>query len=197
MRQVARHVWVAEVLSGQYEEKKGWEPNVLHTGRGPVSRVNIIGSLVSHDGQTVLDDGTGQVSLRAFEDIPGLSVAKVGLMVLVVGRPRKYGDQVYVIPEIIREVDAAWAAHRKESLGGVKEFSAPAQTEPAPPAPAGSDNAAERLIEIISGLDSGEGAEVDVVVEQSGLGERAEKILHQLLLDGDIFEIRPGVVKVL
>ena len=194
MRQVAHHVWVKEILEGRYEEKEGWEPNLLHTGRGPVSRVNIIGTLLLSNEQTVLDDGTGQIAVRAFEAIPGLNQVEMGMFALVVGRPRMYQDQVFVIPEIIRAVDPAWGSHRKNALGKVRS---PPQKPTAPTPPPPSDNAAEHVISVISGLDVGDGADIDRVIEQSGLGLRAEKIVNQLLLDGDIFEIRPGVVKVL
>ena len=196
MRQVAHHVWVKEILEGRYEEKEGWEPNLLHTGRGPVSRVNIIGTLLLSNEQTVLDDGTGQVPVRAFEAIPGLSQVEMGMMALIIGRPRMYKDRVFVIPEIIRAIDPVWAARRKQELGDVRP--APVIEEKVvAPQPVVSDNAAEVVVSVIAGLDTGDGADIDVVIEQSGLGARAEKIVNQLLLDGDIFEIRPGVIKVL
>ena len=198
MRQVAVHVYVKELLDGSYEEREGWEPNMLHCARGAVSRVNILGVLLREAGQLVLDDGSGQVVVRYFDEIPGLD-APTGSVVQVVGRPRVYQDSLYLSAEIIKPVDPAWAQVRKASLGSVRSFDAssvptkPSEEREEPVV----DNKAEHVVSVIAGLDSGEGAFVEEVVEESGLGSVAEQIIDQLLLDGEIFEIKPGVVKVL
>lgn len=200
MRQVAVHVYVKELLDGVYEEREGWEPNILCCARGEISRVNVLGVLLREAGRMVLDDGSGQVSLRSFDEVPGLE-SPSGSVVQVVGRPREYQGSLYVIAEIIKPLDPAWAQVRKAELGSVQEFSKPQSSSSAPeksqPAPAIVDNKAEHLISVISGLDSGDGAFVDEVLEAANLGDVGEQILNQLLLDGEVFEIKPGVVKVL
>lgn len=199
MRQVAKHVYIKEIIEGTYEEKEGWEPNILHTGRGTVSRVNLIGTVIEMGGQKALDDGTGQITLRAFDEVPGLKDARSGQVSLVIGRPRKYQDSLYLIPEVVRKVDPKWAQIRKHELGVPCEPSfvniSPKTDEPSEKPV--FDNNAEHVIAIIAGLDEGDGAPMDQIIEESELGEQAESIVEQLLLDGEIFEIRPGVVKVL
>ncbi len=197
MRQVAHHVYVKELLEGSYEEREGWEPNILHTGRGDLSRCNVVGVLLSLGGEQVLDDGTGQVSLRAFDPVPGLDKASSGEVVQVVGRPRVYQQRSYIIPESVRSVGPDWARVRKAELGEPKAFVAPERPAPKKEPEPQFDNKAEFLISIIGGLDEGEGADVQDVVKKSGLGKDADRIMEQLLLDGEVFEIRPGVVKVL
>ena len=115
MRQVATHIYVKEVLDGQYEEREGWDPNLLHCARGAVSRVNILGALIRQSGQLVLDDGTGQLNLRAFDEVPGLQTPD-GTVVQVIGRPREYQGTYYLVVEIIKPIDPAGegrARHRR------------------------------------------------------------------------------------
>lgn len=50
--------------------------------------------------------------------------------------------------------------------------------------------------EIIKELDSGDGADIDEIVLKSEIDE-TEKIIDNLLRDGEIYEIRPGRVKLL
>lgn len=200
MRQVAVQVYVKELLDGVYEEREGWEPNVLLCARGSVSRVNVLGVLLRESGRMVLDDGSGQVGVRVFDEVPGLDTPS-GSVVQVIGRPRVYNDSLYLVAEIIKPLERVWAQVRKARLGSVQSFSkpVPVEQEVASKEVASKevDNKAEHVVSVISGLDDGEGAFVEEVIEESGLGSVAEQILNQLLLDGEVFEIKPGVVKVL
>lgn len=54
----------------------------------------------------------------------------------------------------------------------------------------------EIIREIIKNLDSGDGADIDEVVSKSEIDD-TEKIIDNLLRDGEIYEIRPGRIKLL
>lgn len=189
-RQVAVKLFVSELLSGRYEQKEGWEPNILHCARGEVSRVNILGTLVRVGSDVSLDDGTGRILLRSYEEYPGSSISD-GSVVQVIGRPREYAGSLFVVPEIVSSVDVMWAQVRKVELGSVL-----AQPEPVlEPVElvSESDNLAEKIVDVISELDDGSGVLIDDVLERIN----REDVISQLLLDGEIFEIKPGVLKVL
>ncbi|MFT4250660.1 MAG: hypothetical protein ACMXYD_04840 [Candidatus Woesearchaeota archaeon] len=200
MRQVATQMYVKELLDGVYEMRDGWEPNVLYCSRGEVSRCNIIGTFIRSGSEVLLDDGTGKVSLRSYEEVVGLDTSS-GTLVQVIARPRAYQGSVFLVAELIKPVDTAWAAVRKASLGEVLSFdsSSVSVKTVAPVVEASSEeqNNAERIVDIISGLDDGGGASIEEVLSASKLGELGEEIINQLLLDGEIFEIKPGVLKVL
>lgn len=200
MRQVATKIYVKELLDGAYEQKDGWDPNILHCARGDVSRCNIIGTLLRTDAQYTLDDGTGQIGLRAYDDIPGLDTPD-GTVVQVIARPREYQDKIFLVAEIIKPIHSQWAAVRKAQLGSVQEFDSsgfkPVQEESETQENVVETNNAEKVVEIISRLDDGDGAAIDEVIAQANMGELAEDIVNQLLLDGEIFEIKPGILKVL
>lgn len=206
LRQTAYKTDIYDLINGEYVVKEGWEPNVVVTKKGlKISRVNIIGVVVSKPpsegvsyNSVVLDDGAGKISVRSFEKNKDLDGAAIGDIVLVVGRPRFFGREIYIIPEIMKKIeDKGWVKVRKLELGlkspviikeevkGEKEKKEENIEIPA-----------EGIIELIKFLDTGEGADIDDVIKNSKLKE-AEKIIDNLLKQGDVFEVKPGKIKVL
>lgn len=80
------------------------------------------------DGETqsyVIDDGSGRISLRFFETNTNL---EVGDMITVIGKPREFGAERYLVPEIIRKViNPKWAELRKLELEKEKQKEPKAQ----------------------------------------------------------------------
>jgi len=204
-RQVAVKLYIQELIQGQYEVREGWEPNVVKTSRGNVSRANIVAVIVdkeSVEGVTswTLDDGTGKMVVRSFEQDVSFTV-EVGQLVLVIGKPRKYGNEIYIVPEIIRPTDALWGKYRKAELGEPKERSVVIAERPGVQAETVEETntgltLVEKMLQIIKAKDSGEGAGMEEVVRESNLPD-GERLLDQMLKQGDIFQIKPGRVKVL
>ncbi len=63
----------------------------------------------------------------------------------------------------------------------------------------GAESYFDRMLSIISSLDSGKGAEYEEAIakaENAGIPE-ARKLLDNMLKEGDVFELRPGFIKVL
>jgi len=120
-RQVAYKVKVVDMLTGRYVKEEGWLPNYVDLGERKVSRANIIGVLVSKDTDTengsatfVLDDGSARIPLRFFDFSDSLIV---GDIVNVIGRPREFGSERYIVPEIVRKVtEPKWVELRKLEL---------------------------------------------------------------------------------
>ena len=105
-----------------------------------VKRVRVLGSIVSkfvsEDGKYgfyVIDDATGTIRIRSFEDTLYLiERASVGDIIDVIGRLRKYKGELYVIPESVQKIeDPNWIMLRKLELKKQdKEFGADSGTEP-------------------------------------------------------------------
>ena len=56
----------------------------------------------------------------------------------------------------------------------------------------------KKVVDCISGFDKGEGVEIDTLKTSCGLdSEMVEKILTELMNEGEIFEPRAGKVKIL
>ncbi|MBN1275209.1 hypothetical protein JXA12_02870 [Candidatus Woesearchaeota archaeon] len=202
-RQTAHPCSASVIAQGTYVRHEGWEPNFLATPLGALSRVSMAGVIVQQEhSQASLDDGTGTVVLRSFDD--DLSSFSVGDTVLVVGRPRVYAEQTYILIEIIRRLGSrAWLKYHAERRELLQRHIPPvpvseAPSRPAPPAlpvQGRAPSAAPSLITVIRELDRGEGAPTDEVLRKAGPG--AEEKLRSLIAEGEVFELRAGKVKVL
>jgi RPA family protein len=211
-RQVAYKVRVADVVNNRYVKEDGWLPNYVAVGDRKVSRVNLLGVIVSKSSQEsdvpsssfVLDDGSGRVALRFFEGGASLSV---GDIVFVVGRPREFGAERYIVPEIVKRIsDNRWVELRRLELAKDRQADIISKAQGLPAA--GPDelsvetedfvddsSPAARLVGMIRKLDSGEGVDFDALLSRFGSG--TEQSVKRLLEQGDIFEVKPGRYKVL
>src|SRR3989344_3598670 len=210
-RQTAYKVRIKHLLSGQYVKEEGWLPNYVVVDSKNISRVNIIGTIVSNaNGEAVLDDGSAGIVLRSFGDSNEMAELNVGDIVLAIGKIREYSSQKYVVPEIIRKTGKEWLElrelelKRNELLNPVTDTTAKtekvrlaeeeqAAEEEVVRERSGNDEE-KKVYEAIKALDSGEGAAIDEVIQKSG---EAEEIINRLLNRGDIFEIKPGKIKIL
>ncbi len=201
-RQVARKLWVKDVLDGTYIKEEGMKPNhIILKDNSTASRVNLIGVAVSSVAEglptIIVDDGTGRITVRAFEPNAQMSAVQVGDVVLVVGRPRHFGGEMYVLPEIVKKVpDLGWIEVRKLELSQTKIVPQAQPQEASEEIIDESFGQSENVLNAIRSLDTGAGADIDAVVEQVGVKD-AEKTIQFLLQSGDIFEISPGKLKVL
>ena len=211
-RQVAFKVSVEEIMNNKYVKEDGWLPNYIAVGDKKVSRVNIIGVIVSKDIQEsdvvsqnfILDDGSGRLPLRFFE--PKTSI-DIGDVVAVIGRPREFGAERYLVPEIIKKIeDQRWVNVRRIELALEKQRmrAAPVQKMDVPAEELSVEteefvedsNPLNKMIRLIKEMDSGTGADFEDVSNKLG-GADAESLIKKLLEQGDVFEVKPGRYKVL
>ena len=206
-RQTAYKIRVKDILDSRYIKTEGFEPNYLEVDSQEISRVNIIGVVVEKSSQynqgiLTMEDGTGKVSARVFEDNVPLGSIAIGDIVLIIGRPREFSSEKYILIETIRKIDPGWAKVRRLELkGGIVDNKA---------SPKGNDissnngssagdvvasSSTNEIVRLIKELDKGEGVSVDDIPSKNLKG--IDKIIDMLLKEGDIFEIKPGRLKVL
>jgi RPA family protein len=206
-RQVARKLWIKDVLGGTYVKEADMKPNyIVLKDRSTAARVNLLGVAVSSDtaGLPVitLDDGTGRIGIRAFEPNTQMAAVQIGDIVLIIGRPRQFGSEIYVLPEIVKKIpDTGWIEVRKTELSkspiiAVQETPQQAQNAVTEEVIDETFSLSEKVLSAIRSLDTGAGAEIDGVIENVGTKD-AEKTIQFLLQSGDIFEVSPGKLKVL
>ncbi len=200
-RQVAYKVWISDILNSNFM-KDETSAGYIKINEVVVSRVNLIATVVYKADQeqnlssVMIDDGTGKILLKSFENFTAFSKIDGGDMVLAVGRIREFSNEKYIMPEILKKLnDIGWMAVRKLEL---KDHILAEQKEEKID---GTDknlsaNASEQIYTLIKKFDTADGADIDEIIKNSDLND-AESIINRLLENGDIFEIKPGRVKVL
>ncbi|MBW3019300.1 hypothetical protein KY329_03905 [Candidatus Woesearchaeota archaeon] len=182
-RHTAVRAWVADIHAGRYARQDDIL-NYVELGDGQrLFRACIMGLVVGIDDCVWVDDGTGSIAVRAFD---GSFDADIGSCVMVVGRPREFGGQKYLMGEIIRKHDQKWFDVWKQSVHRVVAIGRDVKED--------SSNETD-IVDLVRSLDQGEGADYDAVVSKIGSGGE-DRIVH-LLAVGELFETKPGKLKVL
>jgi hypothetical protein len=214
-RQTAVPCTLEEIKGGAWVQNDGLTPSGVRTPRGMIARASTIGVIIEKRGDAglTLDDGTSIINVRSFDTNPVPVRADIGDIVLVVGRPREYNGERYLVLEICKKLrNPAWAQYRKHELAAglpatqergapVAPIEVPAHSVTIQKDESGEDgsevkNPFEALIGKIRELDSGSGADIEDVLAVLAV-DGGDKYLRTLIEEGEIFETRPGKVKVL
>ncbi|MBI4151139.1 hypothetical protein HY492_03365 [Candidatus Woesearchaeota archaeon] len=176
---VAQQVCITDLIHGQLHERQNELMTVVTDDGREIARANIIGLVVDRgEGDPpglVIDDGTERIPVRAFGQVPGIEDAALGMPVLVIGRPRQFGQERFLSAECVRVLESPrWIELRKRSA--VKQ---PVKRS---------------LLDTVRALDRGEGADIEEVLAQARAGQDE---LQRMLVAGDIFQVSPGKVKIL
>jgi len=204
-RQTAYKVRVKDILNSKYTKTEGSASNYLELDGKKISRVNVMGVIVQKleldNYKTIMmDDGTGRISTRVFEENMLLDKVDVGDIVLIIGRPREFSSEKYIIIETIKKINPIWAKVRKLEFeknvikGDVFSNNVTSDNE----------NITEEIIDLtptnkivklIREFDKGNGVSIEELSSKNI--KDMDKIIGMLLKEGDIFEVRPGKLKVL
>jgi len=225
IRQTAYKVWIADLVNGEYITPSGeWEPSYIKIKDKKVSRVNIIANVISkyqNEDSTyislTIDDGSENIQIKAWnEDAILLKEVNIGDMILTVSRVRQYNNNIYLVPEIVKKLDKPeWITLRKLEL--ISEYGERTQHEkPIVETPqtiqedqpelieeevvedVASQSKRQKLLNLIKKNDNGDGVEINLVVEEAGFEEQTTtSLIQDLLKEGEIFEIKPGRVKLI
>jgi len=220
-RATAYKFWIRDILNAKPLEREGIR---LFDVRGKeTSRVNVMATIVDghiNEAKTfasiTLDDGTDTISVKAWkEDLGIFDSVNVGDSIMAIGKVRIYNNEVFLIPEILKKHDIDWLLFRKKELETL--FGKPSEkveqvvqenkveevvdnsgiteeevvNEP-------TETARQKVLGLIERNNSQEGAEISNIVQSSGLAEdAAEKVIDELLKEGEVFQPRTGFLKVI
>ena len=199
-RQVAIKIKIKEINEGKYVTQEGWKPNYLLTNHNQkVSRVNLMGIVLNKEVNQntlnlLLDDSSGNITIRFFEKMKNLDTINIGDTILLVGKIRIFNEEKYITPEIIKKVDKNWLKLRRLELNQnqattqIVEEEKPVEEEP--------EDVNKKIIEIIKELDKGDGVLIEEVKEKTNLSD-VDDIIEKMLKEGEIFNNLPGKIKVL
>lgn len=231
-RQTAYKCWISSLIKGRYIKQEGkWEPNYIQTEKEKVSRVNIIANVVmkykSEDGNyvsVVLDDGSDTIRVKTWrEDTALLKNIETGDMVMIIGRPREYQDEIYITPEIVKQIENPnWELVRKLEL--IKKYGRPnaqqhlIEEEPQIErnkeeidVPVTEEIIEEEIVEdikeqptetlrqkILNIIEKVEEVDIQTLIKETNIPEsEVESLIQELLKEGEIYESRPGILKVI
>jgi RPA family protein len=219
-RHPAVKIWIASLLTSKSMKDEGeFGSTFFVVGNRKVARVNLIASIISvyknEDGSYAsadIDDGSGLIRLKSWrEDVKNLVGLNVGDLVMVIGRPREYAEEIYVSPEIVKRLDnPLWSKLRKleltRSLGEPISVTTILKTENG-----GnnlettkesfveevvdnteSDNDRQKVLNLIE--KSGE-MSIDMIKQSLKLSS-LDTVIKSLVMDGEVYQNRPGYLKI-
>ncbi|NQV90858.1 hypothetical protein HQ489_00110 [Candidatus Woesearchaeota archaeon] len=219
VRQTAIKTTIQEIGHSTFVNTDPELPHHIKTlHHGSVYRVNLIGIIIQKEKigsitNMLIEDQTGQMVLRSFEELSYLQNINVGDFVLVIGKVRMYNNEKYISPEIMTVTNALWLKVRMLELREMVELNVikeemiiPIIEEKIKPSIEEeiSDETkeqekllpVEKITKLIKDLDQGEGVLIEDIIEQSIL-DNTEKLIEKMMESGDIFQNQPGRVKVL
>ena len=110
----AEKISIQELEEGEYIEEKEQNPNYLLVNKNKkIFRINIIATLVHKElrgsvTSILIDDGSGKITLRIFEENKTAFHLEVGDVVQVIGKIRIFNQEKYIFPEIIKKINPVW-----------------------------------------------------------------------------------------
>lgn len=122
-RNTAYKVWIGDLFKGDFSADES-RFNYIGINDKKIVRVNIMANVIDKYESTTkpyasltLDDSSGQIRVKAFEDIENIKQFGIGNTVLVIGTLRCFNDELYLLPEIVKHIDEKWLLVRKLELG--------------------------------------------------------------------------------
>jgi len=108
----AKKVRIADLVSGEWVQQDGMEPSYVVAKTGErVSRarllVTVVSKFLSEDGNfgsMTVDDETDTMRAKCFKDMTPLEKVEIGQLVDLIGKVREYNGEVYIMPEVIKQV---------------------------------------------------------------------------------------------
>ncbi len=203
---------IKDLVNGEFIKKEGWDPSYVLTNYGKMFRVNIIGVVVSKNtNDCLLDDGTNKIILRSFTKNIN---TEIGDLVRIVGKPRSFNNELFINCELIKKIEnKKWVDFRKKELllrtkqnivekkeeyiheKKEKVIKEEEYIQEKKEVEKKLSNA-EIIIKLIEQLDSTDGASMEEVISKSNVID-AEKLIKNLMEEGEIFQIKPGKLKVM
>jgi len=215
-RNTAKICNIKDLVNGEFIKKEGWDPSYVICNYGKLMRINLLGVIVSkNSNDLVLDDGTSKIIVRNFIN---QIEQEIGDLITIIGKPRLFNEELFVNAEIIKKVkNKKWIEYRKKLLASRKKEQIEKESnyiedssekeiteekvsekefnEKKQEASKEMSNT-EKIISLIDKLDTGDGADLQKIISELNI-LNAEKLIQALMEEGEIFQVKPGRLKVM
>ncbi|MDP7115876.1 MAG: hypothetical protein QF915_02365 [Candidatus Woesearchaeota archaeon] len=207
-KQIAHILPINRINTAEYIQQEGWEPNYLNIDNKKIVQLNLIGTVVQLSTESsywslLIDDCTGTINIRLYNREELGSEIAVGDTVNIVAKPRGFDAERYLLADLIKKLDnPKWILLRQLELRSIQKEGK--KLEAKKQETKGEEKTKEQstipdsktgVLEAIRELDLGKGIAIEEIIKKKG--SEAELIIKNLLNQGDIFEISPGIIKVL
>ena len=195
-RNVAFKLRIGDLLKGVPMMNEG-KFLFLELGDKNVSRVNILANCVDkfiQEGEKnfatlTVDDASGQLKLKAFgEDIEPLKEIVQGDTLQIIGNMREWNGELYILPEVVKKVDARWLLVRKLEIQKTRADM-----------PVSDDSKLkDEIMGKIKAAEADGGIDVDAIIMDTEASPDAINVeVKKLQEEGLIYEPRPGRLRYL
>ncbi|ACX72929.1 conserved hypothetical protein [Methanocaldococcus vulcanius M7] len=195
MRYVAYKIYPEEFLNNEVVD------NALILEGKKLRRVRILGRVENVNVGGIISFYVDGVNVRYFEEKP--IYVEEGDVVDIIGRPKTYNGEKYLMAEIVKRRNEKWTTLRNLEIKKTRKYLLKAEDV--------GDDLEEEVFNEITGRDldtiknkileiikeRGEITYEDLVEELNISEEELENCLSDLINSGDIFEPRPHIYKVL
>jgi len=200
-RNIAFKMRIGDILIGK-PVLDGERFSFLEFGSKRIVRINVVGNVIEKfesEGEKkysflTIDDGSGQIRLKSFgDDVEKLKNFVQGQTILVMGVLRSFNNEVYISPEILRELDSKYLLIRKLEIEKERKGNVIASSKEEMIA------VKDKILGAIKNAEQDGGIEIEKII--MNLREVSPEIINQeiqkFLEEGIIFEPRPGKVRYL
>ena len=199
--------WIAyKMLLKDINNSQVGEDGFIEIGDKKIARVNVVGTVVSKFiaedkkyGNLTIDDGTDTIRLRQFDNLDLIENFEIGDIIRVIGRIRKYEDEIYIVPEIIKKIDEKFEIMQKlEAIKHRAIINKPKEEEIIFEEEVISGTPKEDILNKIKELDKGNGVDIEELAKALDIDEEIlSETLNDMINDGDIYTPKAGKVKIL
>lgn len=205
-RLIAHKLWLSSLKEENFISGTGeFESSYILTNDKQISRLNIIANVInkfeSEDGNyksLTIDDGSAQIRLKAWkEDTKILNNIKSGDLVIVIGKIRKYSNELYIIPEIVKKISPNEELLRKLEL--IKEYGLPKENLDITDKEQeiayeeiniNSHNIRNKLLNLIEKYEDKHGITLEEIKLELHIDiGNLDKILEELIKEGQVYQI--------
>ncbi len=197
-RNVAYKLRIGDILKGVPMMDEG-KFLFLELGDRKVVRVNLLANCVDkfvqegekQFGSLTVDDASGQLKLKVFgEDVTRVQDIMQGDTLQIVGNMREWNGEIYMIPEVVKKVDARWLLVRKLEIQNARKD--------LPVSEKGDMGLKNQILDKIKGAEKDGGIDREaLVMDVEAAPEGIEVEVKKLLEEGLVYEPRPGRLRYL